>query len=347
MFRDETNLLNNAYFNSGWKYAQTGSFANRYYQDGYNGGHQWLIAPSGTAGNVISFTQAMTLNASGFLGIGETNPTSRLHIQSSASGGQNIRVVTSVAAGRNYMQFANGSGDMGYIGYGGADSKFYINNQLADDMLFVNNGATRLTIASTGAATFSSSVTAGGDVNIPNGNYYYAKRSTGGANIGVLGFASGSDTLTIKGGSSGGTNSINFEDTGGIIASFFNGRLGIGTTAPAYKLSVIGNTYTEGIYVATGQFSQGGSATSTFYTFSNVSANRVFMITLRQSGSGPNTVTGMCYIYGTNSTAYNIGQDNTNPALYLTLTTSGLDLRLTTAAGYGTTTWDWTITQIK
>jgi hypothetical protein len=131
-------------------------YASQYVQ--YNGGHSWDIAPSGTAGNAISFTQAMTLNASGFLGIGETNPTSKLHIQSSASGGQNIRVVTSVAAGRNYMQFANGSGDMGYMGYGGADSKFYINNQLADDMLFVNNGATRLTIASTGAATFSGSI---------------------------------------------------------------------------------------------------------------------------------------------------------------------------------------------
>jgi hypothetical protein len=32
------------------------------------------------------------------------------------------------------------------MGYGGADSKFYINNQLADDMLFVNNGAERVRI---------------------------------------------------------------------------------------------------------------------------------------------------------------------------------------------------------
>jgi hypothetical protein len=35
-----------------------------------SGQHRWFTAPSGTAGNVISFTQAMTLDASGNLGIG-------------------------------------------------------------------------------------------------------------------------------------------------------------------------------------------------------------------------------------------------------------------------------------
>jgi hypothetical protein len=154
----ELYMGNNAYYNgSSWIYNVTAPSAK---YDQVNSEHSWYNAPSGTAGCAISFTQAMTLNASGFLGIGETNPASKLHIQSSASGGQNIRVVTSVAAGRNYMQFVNGSGDMGYMGYGGADSKFYINNQLADDMLFVNNGATRLTIASTGAACFACELTA-------------------------------------------------------------------------------------------------------------------------------------------------------------------------------------------
>jgi hypothetical protein len=105
------------------------------------------------------------------------------------------------------------------------------NNATLADSKFMINGLT-------GAATFSSSVTAGGDIYIPNGNYYYAKRNTGGANINVLGFASGTDTLTIKGGTSGSTNSINFEDTGGFIATFYNGRLGIGTSSPTSKLTI-------------------------------------------------------------------------------------------------------------
>jgi hypothetical protein len=68
----------NANFNSGWKYSNTG-LATRYVQ---NGAHEWYIAPSGTAGNAISFTQAMTLDTSGNLGIGTTSPYSKLDLGS-------------------------------------------------------------------------------------------------------------------------------------------------------------------------------------------------------------------------------------------------------------------------
>jgi hypothetical protein len=75
-----TYITANMYYNGGFKYANTGSQASNYYQ--YQGQHIWNIAPSGTAGNAITFTQAMTLDNSGNLGIGVTSPTSRLHIQS-------------------------------------------------------------------------------------------------------------------------------------------------------------------------------------------------------------------------------------------------------------------------
>jgi len=69
------NLTRNAYYNSSnqFIYAQA-DYASRYAQTG--GQHQWFIAPSGTAGNPISFTQAMTLDASGRLGIGTDSPSS-------------------------------------------------------------------------------------------------------------------------------------------------------------------------------------------------------------------------------------------------------------------------------
>ena len=51
------------YINSDW--------ATRYRQ--FAGAHEWYTAPSGTAGNAISFTQAMTLDASGSLRIGSTS----------------------------------------------------------------------------------------------------------------------------------------------------------------------------------------------------------------------------------------------------------------------------------
>ena len=61
---------NNYYDGSNSKYIAT-DFATRYYQ--LNGTHGWEIAASGTAGNVITFTQAMTLDASGNLLVGTTN----------------------------------------------------------------------------------------------------------------------------------------------------------------------------------------------------------------------------------------------------------------------------------
>lgn len=73
-------LTANAYYNSGWKYKSSSS--NRaflYSMDAYNGNIGWFTAPSGTAGNPISFTQAMSLDASGRLGIGTTSPNAIVH----------------------------------------------------------------------------------------------------------------------------------------------------------------------------------------------------------------------------------------------------------------------------
>ena len=55
-------------------------YATQYTQQGNDGTHAWFTAASGTAGNAITFTQAMTLDASGGLktlntiGVGNTNP---------------------------------------------------------------------------------------------------------------------------------------------------------------------------------------------------------------------------------------------------------------------------------
>jgi len=76
------NITLNAYYNLAWKYKATGK-AQRYVQ--YDGNYYWYTAPSGTAGNAISFTQAMTLDASGSLGVGTTSLT-----------GYNLRVSKSV-----------------------------------------------------------------------------------------------------------------------------------------------------------------------------------------------------------------------------------------------------------
>ena len=57
---------------SRWEYASTGDAAVRYSQTGA-GIHAWYNAATGTAGNAITFTQAMTLDSSGNLLVGTTN----------------------------------------------------------------------------------------------------------------------------------------------------------------------------------------------------------------------------------------------------------------------------------
>lgn len=66
---DQIYVSANAYNDGAWKYIGTGNATN-YYQD--NGEHVWRTAPSGTAGNAITFTQAMTLDASSRLLVGAT-----------------------------------------------------------------------------------------------------------------------------------------------------------------------------------------------------------------------------------------------------------------------------------
>jgi hypothetical protein len=73
-------LGNNEYFDgANRRYLVSGLGATELIQA--NGSYIFQIAPSGTAGNAISWTQAMTLDASGNLGIGMTSPGRRLDVQ--------------------------------------------------------------------------------------------------------------------------------------------------------------------------------------------------------------------------------------------------------------------------
>jgi hypothetical protein len=75
-------LGSNVYYASAYKYKKaTSAFATNYIQDTSTGAHSWSVAPAGTAGNNITFTTAMTLDASGGLktlntiGVGNATPS--------------------------------------------------------------------------------------------------------------------------------------------------------------------------------------------------------------------------------------------------------------------------------
>jgi len=97
----QTQVLNNSYFNNtNFLFKGTGS-ASRYRMTGAQ--HEWYSSTaSGTAGNTITFTQAMTLDASGNLGVGTTSPTTRLHVNS--TGAAIATVQSTLAAGNTNVE---------------------------------------------------------------------------------------------------------------------------------------------------------------------------------------------------------------------------------------------------
>jgi len=69
-YQNESGILANTYYNGGWKYISN-DFAGFYNLK--SGQHIWYTAPSGTAGNSISYTNRMVLTQTGRLLLGTTD----------------------------------------------------------------------------------------------------------------------------------------------------------------------------------------------------------------------------------------------------------------------------------
>jgi hypothetical protein len=82
-------IISNAYYN-GSSYIYTNSTSTPAGLLDFNiasiGGWTWRIASANTAGNAVSFSNVMTLNNSGYLGIGATSPSTNLTIGGTAAG---------------------------------------------------------------------------------------------------------------------------------------------------------------------------------------------------------------------------------------------------------------------
>jgi len=134
-------LFNNAYYDgSNYRYVNTAG-AGYYEQTG--GQHIWNRAASGTAGNAITFTQAMTLDADGDLGIGTTSPAYRLDVSGS------VRLKTG-ATGTPVI-VSTGGDTQGTLRFGSSGNEYSINSG-ADylSMIFNTDGAERARIDSSG-----------------------------------------------------------------------------------------------------------------------------------------------------------------------------------------------------
>jgi hypothetical protein len=145
-------------------------------------------------------------------------------------------------------------------------------------------------------------------------------------------------TITSGGDVSFSSNTASTSTTTGALT--VAGGLGVNGTLTAARNASLEN------YNLRGQAVIAGSSTGTLTTLANSSVNQVYLLTVRQSGAASNNAIAMVFAYGASGGVTRIAQDNTNPALTLDLSFSGLALRLSPGSGYGSTTWDWTLSII-
>jgi hypothetical protein len=234
---------NNAYWGSNWfgggfdKYIANGE-ASLAIQTG--GQHQWFTAPSGTAGNAITFTQAMSLDASGNLLVGGTaqsGTANRAAVFSANKFGLSIIDTTAQAAG------VGGALNLGGNYRSTGDAQAFCRVAAAKENSTDNNFAYAMTFATTpngGTFTERARIDSAGTLSLrdaPSGNALQFGTSSGGtyterSRIGVnasngLDFAVGSITAGMT------------LDT--------SGNLGIGTTAPNASAILDAQSTTKGV----------------------------------------------------------------------------------------------------
>jgi hypothetical protein len=156
-------IYSNAYFNGTNNIYKNSSYASVYAINN-SGQHQWFTAPSGTAGNAITFTQAMTLDNSGNLILGTTSALS------SSAGRTDLTINGSSSA---IISFGVSSTRKGYLYQDGTD--FSIANEVAGNIRILNNGSERARIDSNGTLLVGTT-----SVGASNSNSFIAYGSAGG-----------------------------------------------------------------------------------------------------------------------------------------------------------------------
>jgi hypothetical protein len=122
----------------------------------------------------------------------------------------------------------------------------------------------------------------------------------------------------------------------------------VGRNIEIYE-SIIGSSTVNNAkqnFLSRGQVSAGGSSTTALTTLSSVAEDQSYLITVRQTGSGNNSVAAYVMAFSGSAEAVRIAQSNTIVALDMNITMSGLTIQLVLGSGFGLATWDWVVTRL-
>jgi hypothetical protein len=145
-------------FNANNLYIQNG-YAGYFELDSPSGAYKWFTAPSGLTGATVSFTQAMTLDASGNLGIGTSSPAGKLDVGSvsgAVTSGDLIVTTGSTSASVTVGRQSSTGSD---------NTTFNVRNRIGTSVLYVDTGGQNVGIGTSSPSNkLSVSSSAGGNV---------------------------------------------------------------------------------------------------------------------------------------------------------------------------------------
>jgi len=307
----EVSLVSSAYNNNtNWLYYYTGAQPSKYSQT--SGQHQWFTAGAGTAGNAISFTQAMTLDASGNLGIGTSSPAKKLELYSSQNA--NVELL------RLNNPDVNGLGTQIGFTQGSTTYSQIVSEYSSGWRIKIGAGVpTGTTAGDAGYLTFFTN----------NGSSSYAERMriTSSGNVGIgtsspgakLSVAAGGNAWAIAlTGAGTGSQSISMANTGATVEVGINGSTAgaVFTDSLAYAQYLF--TQYNGVATPAIQFAPNATAAMTILANGNVGIGTSSPVStaktsIKQAAGG-----------GVGSTQLHLEQSNT---------TDGYDLKCDSADG--------------